>query len=136
MTDLHDKARAVVAKVMSAREATNHWLAGGAEDCDLDDAVLDLIAATADLLAENERLTHALAAQVAATNGASAYAVEQTHRAEAAEARLRQLASAEPVAWAYKMEGDLQWQYTPNQQIAIGLVVPLIRRPSMEVPRG
>lgn len=176
MTDLHDKARALLALRDKATPgpwiyvrrdewghsvatqhgeipdgSPNYWTVASinknrepeheanarliASAHDMADLIRDQDAKIAALLAENERLTHALAAQVAATNGASAYAVEQANRAEAAEARLKALCEAEPVVWMQTDRMDTEFsklQLARADKVAGWSEIPLIPRPSME----
>lgn len=176
MTDLHDKVRALLA--LRDKATPGPWFSGihgvntgpswlirpsvayeieSENNAAFIAAAHDMADTVADLLAENERLTHALAAQVAATNGASAYAVEQAHRAEAAEAACENLGvtpqqAAEGLARFKARDAriaELEAQYRAlceaepvawysertrmsNYREIFGYNVPLIPRPSME----
>ena len=133
MTDLHDKARALLEW---HKRAANNGVSTEPED--------NLADTIAELLAENERLTaerqHVYASGVSdGRNGTPCEAIrmqqeidELRARAEAAESRLRELASAEPVAW---MDPNMPiTMHHRNKALGVGpsCTIPLIRRPSME----
>lgn len=92
MTDLHDKARAA-AKLLSALQTHLGPNRRGCFEHDRQtwDAIDDAVAAVTDLLAENERLKSELSAQVQCT-------VSELTKRQGAEARLKALCEAEPVA--------------------------------------
>lgn len=77
-----------------------------------------------------ERLSSGSICEFAASNPSVAeYCRHWESRAEAAEARLRELASAEPVAWQSSAHPELIARYSA---CALPSWHPLIRRPSME----
>lgn len=104
MSELHDKARALLerARGIGHGPARDEW-----------------VATVSELLAENEqikRIADNLQRDMAA----------ECDRAEAAEARLRELASEEPVAW----QSDTAYELTCFKKLGASWL-PLIRRPEM-----
>ena len=157
MTDLHDKARALLALRDKADEAP--WIANGIaiegamevpefelptfnkyENTKFAAAAHDMADTIAELLTENERLAAALSVAKEIILKLDADRADLYARAEAAEARLRELASAEPVACVCTYEGSdgIPFSVFVDPSTArrsppdIGEPVPLIPRPSME----
>jgi|GEM_PF-2915601 len=79
-----------------------------------------------ELLAEVERLNGIAKTLLNAVDKVSEVGLREARRALAAEARLRELASAEPVAW----QSDRHWDFVARQRLDQSWH-PLIRRPEM-----
>ena len=122
MTELHDKARALLA----LRDKAPISFADNCERCD---NMADTIAA---LLAENERLRGDCEAAINTQYAQRKERDAAIARAEAAEAKLRGLCEMEPVASIVsRLDADESFVWGDHP-----FGIPLIPRPSMEKKNG
>ena len=132
MTDLHDKARALLEW---HKRAANNGVSTEPED--------NLADTIAELLAENERLAAALSVAKEIILKLDADRADLYARAEAAEARYKALCEGIDIHERYAgLNGDRDWcaqgvWLRPGEAVAV-VKESLIPRPSMnqEVPRG
>lgn len=154
MSELHDRARALIPSLIGTSYGlpadARGWTDRPGEGSVPNNVCTDAADTIAELLAENERLERAVFHETCEVVRAEKRGIERieewqakclvaTARAEAAEARMRELASAEPVACVCAYEGSdgipfsvfLDPDTARRSPPDIGEPVPLIRRPEM-----